>query len=149
MPYGLATAGDVLTAANVNLLPRGLLVSTSTTTITNSGVSSVLGDVGPTATFTAVAGRNYRVTFHVSRASCTVASTCVVLAANAANALVENLGVLTMAAGSDYIMPLTFVKTFAAGSQTVKLRASSSVATAVVFQVANFPSFATVEDLGA
>ena len=85
MPYGLATAGDVLNAANVNLLPRGLLVSTSTSTITNSGVSSVLGDVGPTATFTAVAGRNYRVTFHVSRASCTVASTCVVLAANAAN----------------------------------------------------------------
>jgi hypothetical protein len=146
---GLNVAGDRLYAANTNLLPRGLLSVNQNTTATNSGVSSALGDVGPTATFTAVAGRFYRVTMMVSRASCTVASTCVMAVTNSANVVVANVGVLTMTAGADYMIPISFISTFTAGAQTVKLRASSSVATAVVFQATGFPTYVSVEDFGA
>jgi hypothetical protein len=60
MPYGLATAGDVLTAANVNLLPRGIMAQTSVTVSgsANPGTTALLA----APSFTAVAGRRYKIT---------------------------------------------------------------------------------------
>jgi hypothetical protein len=148
MPYGLATAGDVLTAANVNLLPRGYIGVSSTTTATNSGVSGSLGDVGPTITFTALANRYYRISVLVSRASTAVDNAAVVVLATGAGVTLSTIATTTILSTAGVQVSGYYVGTFAAGSQTVKLRASANTATAISFQNASSPSYMIVEDIG-
>ena len=148
MPYGLATAGDVLTAANVNLLPRGRVAYQANSTATNSGVSSASADVGPTATFTALANRRYRATVTISRIDSSAANTLVVTFADAASSTISFLGVLTVGAGSSSALSGSVELTPAAGSYTVKVRASANTATAAVFQSGSFASYLLVEDIG-
>lgn len=148
MPYGLATAGDVLTAANVNLLPRGRVAFQTNSTATNSGVSAAFADVGPTVTFTALANRRYRATVTISRIDSSVANTLVVVFADAASATLAYVGVVTVGAGSSTALSASYEITPAAGSYTVKIRASASSATAASFQSGGFSSYLIVEDMG-
>jgi hypothetical protein len=59
-------AGDVLTAANMNLLPGGVEGGGySQATSTQSGITSITDLTNLTVTFTAVAGRRYKATVYV------------------------------------------------------------------------------------
>lgn len=60
MPVSDFTAGDVLTAANLNMLPRGLMAIATATTAQNT-ISATTDVTSLSVTWTAVANRRYRI----------------------------------------------------------------------------------------
>lgn len=130
--------------------PKGYVVATSTTTATNSGVSGVPVDVGPTATFTAEAGRRYRWMLSVSRVAGGAADVLLIATlTDGANSPLANVFVQFIAANTNTSLASSGVLTPAAGSQTIKLRAGTLTATAVSFQNGGYESRLLVEDIGA
>jgi hypothetical protein len=119
-------------------MPWGSVGVQSYSTATNSGVSSVFADVGPSVTFTAVANRIYKATLTVGLS----------------NGAGTQLGVVAIAStgtsGGDYagLGGTLYVTGLAAGSQTIKARAYSTDANPVSFQNASNTSFLIVEDIG-
>lgn len=130
--------------------PWGRIASAATATETNSGVSSAFADTGITVTFTAVAGRRYRASVHCTRLSCTVATSLYAVFANAADTALYNAAAgITIPAG-EAIGASWWAEfsTLAAGSQTIKIRAASTAATAIKFQSATYESRILIEDIG-
>jgi hypothetical protein len=152
MPYGLATAGDVLTAANVNLLPRGR-VAYAQVTANQTPFTTVADVTGLTVTFTAVSGRNYRTTVFLELTD-TVAGDLIIayLTTGANTQLVRSpfvaYGVSTAASSA---LSFSFNSSTLSGSTTHKVRLERNVGTGTVGTVASAtsPAYIMVEDLGA
>ena len=152
MPYGLATAGDVLTAANVNLLPRGR-IAYAQVTANQSPFTTVADVTGLSVTFTAVSGRNYRtsVFFEVSD---TVAGDLIIayLTTGANGQLLRSPFVSYGVSTASYLtVSMAFNSSSLSGSTTHKVRLERNAGTGTVGVVANgaSPAHIMVEDLGA
>jgi hypothetical protein len=117
------TAGQVMTAAQANAFPRGIM-ALATSTTNYALTTSVAVATGMTVTFTAVANRNYKVTYYEPQAQITNLSTGVttisVRPTNAAGTALQSAFLKNVAAVSGFGSLLcTFVTTFSAGSITL------------------------------
>jgi hypothetical protein len=129
-------------------LPRGVVASAFTAAATNSGVSGVNLDVGPTVTWTASPERLYRIEVFVPRMFIDAALTLDARFTNGTNSFLAYAGTQTFTgSGNSPFHAITYV-TSINGSYTVKLRASSSNTNAVTFQFGGYASTITVEDVG-
>ena len=144
------TTGQVLTAAESNRFPRGVMALATTTNTNQAGVTTAVDITGMTVTFTAVANRNYKFTYHIYAVP-TVTNACFTVGLKQGATLkqtsIANGGV---AAAGTTVNGL-FVGTFTAGSTTLKLtgeRTSGSTGTFTFFSDPTLPHFLLVEDIG-
>lgn len=150
-------AGDVLGAADMNGLPAGV-VAYAERTSNQTSISTVTDLTSLTVTFTAVAGRRYRVTSHTSwYASVASTSAIVTLYNSTAAAQLQWSGCVTgdAAGGSNNNQTstnlLSWSGTLAAGSTTLKLQArigDDDSGTLTLRAGATYPAFILVEDIG-
>jgi len=153
MPAPIQTAGDVLTAANVNLLPRGR-IAYAQATANQTGVTTVTDATSLTVTFTAVSGRNYRTTVFVELGSTVAGDLLIAYITTGANvALVRGAVVAPDLSGGSSYSPVMFAYNSSAlsGSTTHKVRIERNAGTGTmgIGASATSPAFIMVEDLGA
>jgi hypothetical protein len=149
------TAGQVLTAAQQNRFPRGIMAyaesSTNYTLTTAAAVAT-----GMTATFTAVANRYYKITYFEPSAqlsSTQTASTFLqIRLTNAAGTQLKQTEFQQAFSGGNFqqTMICQAITTFTAGSITVVGCALSNViaGSPVLTRSAVSTAFITVEDIG-
>jgi len=147
------TAGLVLTAAQQNRFPRGVMaLATSTTTYTLTTTETIA--TGMTATFTAVASRYYKITYFEPQAQTATPlsnTTLTIRQTNATGTVLNNTiqykeaATLTQAG-----MICISNNTFAAGSVTVVGCAKVSVTTGApaLIRDSTRTAFILVEDIG-
>jgi hypothetical protein len=147
------TAGQVLTAAQQNRFPRGVMALASSTT-SYTLTTSVAIATGMTVTFTAVANRNYKITYYEPQAStANVVSYTVtqIRLTNAAGTAYQQGIVQTVSAAiTNAAICNTFVGTFTAGSTTIVGCAvtTSTSGAPLLTRSATAPAFLLVEDIG-
>jgi hypothetical protein len=147
------TAGQILTASQQNRFPRGVMaLASSTTNYVLTGSSAI--STGMTVTFTAVANRNYKVTYYEPQAQTPnvagLTSTQIKLT-NAAGTQYQS-GVIqgVTAASVNLAINNTYVGTFTAGSTTI-VGCSSTTSTSGapnLVRSATAPAQLLVEDIG-
>ena len=145
-------AGQVLTAQECNQFPRGVMATASSTanyTLTTSPVIAT----GMTVTFTAVTGRNYRITYYEPEAqtpNIAGTSTASIKITNAAGTRLTLGKVSTVATLMTGTLTVVYVGTLTAGSITIVGTAeTSSTSGAPSFvRSATSPAQITVEDIG-
>jgi hypothetical protein len=141
------TVGQVATAAQMNRFPRGVMALTSRTAGAynlNSGLQD-LPDMS--VTFTAVANRNYKFSWNVTGQKLTNTGYVQVRLTTSANAQLSQ--VIATAGPSLYFnVSSMVVLTFAAGSQTLKLRVDIQNDAANFYSDSNSPMQLVVEDIG-
>ena len=115
--------GQILTAAECNQFPRGVMATASSTanyTLTTSAVIAT----GMTVTFTAVTGRNYRITYYEPEAqtpNIAGTSTASIKITNAAGTRLTLGKVSTVATLMTGTLTVVYVGTLTAGSITIGL----------------------------
>lgn len=149
-------AGDVLTAANMNLLPGGKMISdTITGDVSISGISSA-GDVGDitglSVTWTAVASRLYRVTLSVMGTTNVAGDTLSAFITDGSNVIKQACYGQTNDATYGVGLTCFEVVSGLSGSITRKARMGMRIGTGTTVTcraAATYPGILTVEDLGA
>jgi hypothetical protein len=139
-------AGNVLTAADMNLLPAGTIGYASTTT-NQTGISAVTDLTGLTLTFTAVAGRRYKITGQIRAVQNTTSSNNTLSITDGAGTA-ANQSVQSIPAGSGLMHYVTAVVVPGAGSKTYKLRLQTGAGTTDTSVGASAPGFILIEDIG-
>ena len=148
------TAGQVLTATECNNFPRGVMAFASSGTSYTLTTSDTLA-TGMTVTFTAVANRNYKVTYFESEVEGPTAATSStsirIHVTNTAGLLIQQ-GILSGISAQKVksAMQITCVATFTAGSVTIIGSALCSVTTGTPLLNRNAltPAYLIVEDIG-
>lgn len=142
------TAGAVLTAAQMNNLPRGLMTDVVTSSTTDTSVTAE--EVMLTVTWTAVANRNYRIVYIEPALSGTSATSATFrLRSGTLTGTVLNSTVVAISSTS-----LTFsgfvesIGNFGAGSQTVVATLQYTAGTGTATRSATRLAMLYVEDLG-
>tara|TARA_R110000822_G_scaffold284426_1_gene405907 strand:- start:13 stop:477 length:465 start_codon:yes stop_codon:yes gene_type:complete len=143
------SAGAILTAQQQNNFPRGIMALRTRTS--NSGILSVETVTIAAITFTAVANRNYRITYYepqgVGAVGTTYSDVAIKNGTTTAGTLIS-LGVnnATNTARSSSIVQ--WVGTFSAGAQNIVATGGPVAGTINFTAGATFPAFLMVEDLG-
>ena len=153
MPYGLATAGDVLTAANVNLLPRGR-VAYAQVTASQTPFTTQADVTGLSVTFTAVSGRNYRTMAFMELGDSVAGDLIIAYLTTGANTQLVRHTIVSPAlvSGVTYMVAvMSYSSSSLSGSTTHKVRLERNVGSGTLgmFAAATSPAFIMVEDLGA
>jgi hypothetical protein len=150
-PNNTFVAGDVLTAAECNAFPFGVVALTTKTT-TNAITTTETNFMA--ATFTAIANRYYRITYFAANSGNTNASgddniTFIIRNGSTTGATQLTQGACNIIAGKN-IGPNTVVavSTFTAGSQTIGQFAKTTSGTATTSASATSPQILLVEDIG-
>ena len=143
------TAGAILTAAQQNNFPRGVMGYFTSTA--NSAVTTATADVtGATVTFTAVANRLYRATFSCSWTQSDALSFITFLFTDGSNNIL-NIRYQTIPNNNGFATStVTFLFTSTAGSITRKIRAATSAGTATIYGATADSRFYhySIEDMG-
>jgi hypothetical protein len=141
-------AGDVLSAANMNLLPGGT-VSVASTGSSQTGISAVTDLTSLSVTFTAVASRRYLITGLVNYRQRTSSGLVTVEIAYAGTTVLASC-ILSRAADDYGTAFFAMYHVPGAGSITYKLRAKTSAGTVDInpLGVSTIPSMIIVEDVG-
>jgi hypothetical protein len=148
------TAGAILTADQQNRFPRGVMaLATSTTNYTLT--TSVVIATGMTATFTAVANRNYKITYFEPQVQASsfpgAISEIQIRVTNAAGTQL-NKSMFQSAASAvyNYTLMAQSVSTFSAGSVTIVGCATTTFTTGgpSLIRGATLPAFLLIEDIG-
>ena len=141
------TSGQILTAAQQNNFPRGVMaynqVITSDTTVTATEEVQITSSA-----FTAVANRYYRITYYEPQLEHTGVSYIVarIRKTNLAGTELQR-AITNVPTGSFTFANVVIVTTFPAGS-TVVVATLESTATAKATRAATFPGLLVVEDIG-
>jgi len=144
-PNTTFVAGAILTAAQQNRLPFGVMQYATKTTNTNTTTTEA--DVGLSVTFTAIANRYYRYTVFIPSSDGD---------ANQATLKVtdsSNVNKYTIRFDQDgpaqfNFVTLSYISTESAGSVTRKVRASTSTGGGVLYGDATNVMWFAVEDIG-
>jgi len=146
--------GAIYTAAQANRLPFGVCALASSTTNYTLTTSVVIA-TGMTATFTAITGRLYRITYNEPQANTTTvingATFTQIRQTNAAGTLLSSAILQTnVAVTVNGNMQVFYVGSFTAGSITVVGCASTTSTTGapVLTRSATAPAQILVEDIG-
>jgi len=151
-PNTTFVSGAILTAAQQNAFGFGnvaLASSTASYTLTTSTVIAT----GMTATFTAIANRNYKVTYYEPQTQTPNAAGLTSLTIRDTNAAGTQLQVgytQTLSNTLNASVAVVYIGTFSAGSKTIVGCGSASNTTGapVLFRSATTPAFLLVEDIG-
>jgi hypothetical protein len=152
-PNTTFVSGAILTAAEQNNFPRGVMATASSSTsyvLTNSAVIAT----GMTVTFTAVASRNYRITYYEPEAQTNSGggntSTASIKITDAGGTQLTSGKILNSASGYNFTSPMTlvYVGTLTAGSITIVGTGQSSVVGGSFVRSATSQAQITVEDIG-
>ena len=143
-------SGAVLTAAQMNALPFGLVAAPVSITTGQTGINTITDVTGATITFTGIAGRYYKATFKCSVVGTTAVGTysnyrfTFADGSNTAFDLVE----VNSASATDTCFIISFL--FAAtGSTTRKIRCTRNSGGNVALQAAaGYPMQYYIEDIG-
>jgi hypothetical protein len=148
------TAGQILTATECNQFPRGVMAFASSATSYTLTTTDTL-TTGMTVTFTAVAGRNYKVTYFEPQvdspsAAGSTSNTRIHITDTAGLLLQQGFCTGLTAAKNFSTISLTWVGTLTAGSTTIIGSSICSVTTGtpLVQRNALTPAFLIVEDIG-
>jgi|LakMenEpi03Aug12_release.lakeMendotaPanAssembly.Ray.scaffolds.fasta_scaffold596923_1 hypothetical protein len=143
------TAGQVVTAAQMNNLPWGVMgtaVRTTgdlTLTTTNQDLTSM------SITFTAIAGRLYRASWSGSAQKSTAAGYTQITLADSTNALYGYSLGYTVSGNYVNLSGVSVISGLTAGSKTFKLRGITENNTAVLLAGGTAPLQFMIEDMGA
>lgn len=142
-------AGDVLSAANMNLLPGGT-VSVASTGSSQTGISAVTDLTSLSVTFTAVASRRYLITGLVNYRQRTSSGLVTIEIAYGGGPTVLASSMETRAADDYGTASFSMYHVPGAGSITYRLRAQTSAGTVDInpLGVSTIPSMIIVEDVG-
>jgi len=148
MPVSNFTADDVLTAANMNLLPRGVMAYAQVTA-DQTGFTGTASDITSlTATWTAVAGRRYQITGHLNCVQQNTTAGFWNLQITDSGGAIQAVAPHSLAVGEQAPITAFEVVVPGGGSITRKLRARTSAGTGDVLASSNRTAFILVEDLG-
>jgi len=139
------TAGAVLTAAQQNRFPRGVMAYTTSTTTSGSITTEAVQITG--SSFTAVANRYYKVTYFESGLTGTNTDANARLRLTNISGTVLALQAVAVPSTGGGFVHLAYVGTFTAGTTNVVATISGSAAV-VANRSATRPSFLLVEDIG-
>jgi hypothetical protein len=139
------SSGAVLTAAQQNNFPRGVMAYSERTT--GFTATTTIADVGVSVTFTAVASRYYRLSFFGIGQKETTAGTTTLALTTSGNTQIQ-AAVGYNLAGTQLPLGGFVLVNPGAGSFTYKLRASSSVNTSTIQGASTNPIVLVVEDVG-
>jgi hypothetical protein len=138
------SSGAILTAAQQNRFPRGIMgVSLRTTNFAPTSTASDFGSI----TFTAVADRYYKYSLFVPGADADASRLLTVNLVNASNVSVNTYTQTLRGPGVLDLVAFTTVRTETAGSLTRKIRMSTSAGNASMCSSTSIGVF-VVEDLG-
>lgn len=146
-PNTTFTAGNVLTAAQMNRLPWGIMGYAQATS-NQTGISTVTNVTNASVTFTANSTRYYRTTFYVSDVVQQTSAGYVQLEITDGSNNRKQNSVVLLAAGGETLFCVTVVETGISGSTTRKGRASTTAGTCDLRASATAPLFIVVEDIG-
>ena len=150
-PNTTFVSGAILTAAQQNAFGFSTVALAKTTTMSQAGITTATDLTGATVTWTAIANRNYKVTYQ-TYATATVTNTPgTVTLNNGATILQYATTNLAVAAASGATINGLYIGTFSAGSVTLKLVGSlgaGGTGTVKFESVATLPTFLLVEDIG-
>ena len=138
-------SGAILTAAQQNRFPRGIMGYTPKTS--NFPVTTTITDVGISTTFTAVANRYYKYTFFCY-AHDADANSFTVEVTDTSNVLKYSVRVDADGPAQFGFVTLTYISTESAGSVTRKVRAKTSTGGGVMYADATNVMYLLVEDIG-
>lgn len=148
-PAAFPAAGAILTAAEYNKLPRGV-VYYNLVTANQTGISSVVDLTNMTAaTWTAVSGRAYRITVYLPEVQQLTSAGTSVFRITDSSGNLKQFADHTSAANEFYNVNMQVIETGLSGSTTRKARASTDAGTLSLFMAATSPGFIMVEDIGA
>ena len=149
-PNDTFTSGQVLTAQECNNFPFGVVALATNTTASQAGITGVTDLTGMSVTFTAIANRYYKASYHIYGIP-TVTNACfsVNLQEGATIKQVGNTngGVATIGT----TLTAVYVGTFSAGSHTLKLtgQLTGGSSGSIKFEAASvLPWILVVEDIG-
>lgn len=149
-PNDTFTSGQILTAQECNNFPFGVVGLATNTTAVQPGITGVTDLTGMSVTFTAIANRNYKASYHVYGIP-TVTNACysVNLQEGATIKQIANVngGVATVGTTAGAV----YVGTFSAGSHTLKLTGqltTGSTGTINFTAASVLPWILVVEDIG-
>jgi len=144
------TSGAILTAAQMNALPFGLVAAPVNITSNQTGISTITDVTGATVTFTAISGRYYRATFKcsaVGTGSGTTYSTYRLTFADSSNTALDIVDYNVVSA-TDSAVLISFQFT-ATGSVTRKIRCAKLTGGDVRLSGnASYPMQFYIEDMG-
>lgn len=145
------TAGQVLTAVQMNNLPFGILAVTNKTT--DSAVTTT-ETVFLTASFTAVANRYYKITYYEGDLLNLNGSTPANIIARIRNGTttagteLQFFEIPTLPGGVGSMTPIV-VRTFTAGAQSIVATLTISAGTATALHSSTRPAQLVIEDIGS
>lgn len=149
-PNTTFVSGAILTAAQQNAFGYSTMAMATTTSGSQALVTTAVDITGMTVTFTAIASRNYKVSYHIYGIP-TVTNACfsvnLVHTTTVKQISIANAGVATVGATLNGL----FVGTFTAGSVTLKLTGALTTGSTGSFTFAPaavLPFFLLVEDIG-
>ncbi|MGA0926979.1 MAG: hypothetical protein ACO3RW_07245 [Burkholderiaceae bacterium] len=141
------SSGDVLTAADMNALPGGIVDVSRTATGGSTSVGTTLVDLGPSITFTAQANRYYRALGMIAVFDRSTAG-YLVMEIDLDGSSVQSA--FAYSSGSGYYEHVTafYVFSTTAASHTIKLRAKTNTGTATVYNGSIERVALVLEDMG-
>jgi hypothetical protein len=143
------TTGAVLTAAQMNNLPWGVM-GTAVRTAGNLTLGPAQVDItGMSITFTAVAGRLYRATWSVNALKNVAAGWTEIFFMDSANATYGASIGYSIANGWVNLSGVSLISGLTAGSKTFKLRMEAENNTSLIVANAGLPCQMMIEDMGA
>ena len=146
-PNTAFTAGQVLTAAQQNNFPRGVMAFVKRTTAVTALGTAVADISGMSVTFTAQSSRLYKISWFITGQKITSAGYTDIQLTDNANNLNSAMTSYTIA-GNYWNCSGGVVLTGVSGSLTFKLRGSTELATSNPTATATVPISLIVEDIG-
>jgi hypothetical protein len=143
------TTGAVLTAAQMNNLPWGVMGTVYRTSGDFTANTSFADITGMSITFTAVAGRLYRASWGASARKETAAGYTQISLTNSSNTLYGYSIGYTVTTNFVNLSGVVIISGLSAGSNTFKLRGISENNTSTIFGNSNAPLTFIIEDMGA
>jgi hypothetical protein len=148
-PAAFPTGGTILTAAEYNKLPRGV-VYYNLVTANQTGISTVVDITSMTAaTWTATSTRTYRTTIYLPQCQQKTSGGIVVARITDASNVDKQQWNGTFATSDYFAVAMEVIETGLSGSITRKGRISTNAGTVDLTQSATAPGFILVEDIGA
>ena len=150
-PNTTFTAGAILTAAQQNRFPRGIMGGVSRTAGNTTITTSVADITGMTVTFTAEASRVYKASWLIAGVKDTSTGFLAAFLTNSANtvqASVYNTAVIVVGSGYANLSGVAFLTTLTAGSQTLKLRCQAENNAGTILASGTNPCVLIIEDCG-
>lgn len=146
-PNTTFTSGNILTAAQMNRLPWGIM-GYAQATANQTGITTVANITNASVTFTADPTRYYRTTLYVGYAEQQTAAAYLSTFITDGSNVIKQTATMYQAPSAGIPLIATVVETGLSGSVTRKGRAQTSAGSLTLAASSTQPIFIVVEDIG-